>query len=477
MRSYWRSVWACLSAGSAATEMTKTGASSGTSPRRVSAITALRGGQSAERGRDRRARIVCLRDGILLQGLACLGGHFLRHGDLDGDEQIARAGAALGKAASAHPQRRAGLRARWDAQRDRAVQGGHPQRRAERRLGEGHRHSQGEVVAAAPEQVVRFDVHGDEQVAGRAAANAGHALAPDAQSRTVTDAGGYPDVDRAGLRRDARAEAVRAWVVDDLARAAAVAARLAEPERTLVAADESRAAAGRADVRTGAGPGPTAVAGPAGTGPGQLERKHRAVHGLVESQTYRRLDIGASRRPDVALPARRRPAGEQAAEDVAEPAGPGAGTATATEEVGHVERRAAGRPTGEAAAEAARAEQCPRLVVLLAAAVVGEHVVCLGHVLELGLGVGVARVLVRMQLAGELAVRLLDVGGRGVLRDAQRLVVVLLDVVPGAHRASPPLVLSVVFGQASGSSGGGASAGAGSVTPTIAGRSRRSPCR
>src|SRR6266496_70394 len=104
MRSYWRSVWACIPASWAATEMTKTGASSGTSPRRVSAITALRGGHAAERGRDRRARI---------------GGHLLRHGDLDGDEQIARATAALREPASAHPQRRAGLRAGRDAQRDR----------------------------------------------------------------------------------------------------------------------------------------------------------------------------------------------------------------------------------------------------------------------------------------------------------------------------------------------------------------------
>src|SRR6266516_2334864 len=473
MRSYWRSVWACMPASWAATEMTKTGASSGTSPRRASAITALRGGQAAERGRDRRPRIVSLRGGVLLQSLARLGGHLLRHRDLDGDEQIARAGAALGEAPTAHPQRRAGLRARRDAQRDRAVQGGHPQRRTERGLGVGHRHGQSEVVAAAPKQVVRVDVDRDEQVAGRAAASAGHALAPDAKPRTVTDAGGYPHVDRAGLRRDARAEAVGAGVVDDLARAAAVAARLAEPERTLVAADESRAAAGRADVRTGAGPGAAAVAGPAGTGSGQLQRKHRTVHGLVESETYRRLDIGASRRPDVALAARGRPAGEQAAEDVAEPAGPGAGTAT--EEVRHVERRAAGRPAGEPAAEAAPAEQCPRLVVLLAAAGVGEHVVRLGHVLELGLGVGVTRVLVGMQLTSELAIGLLDVGGRGVLGYAQRFVVVLLDVVPGAHRASPPLVVSIVFGQASGSSGG-ASAGAGSVTPPIAGRRTRSAC-
>src|SRR6266576_3538750 len=161
MRSYWRSVWACMPASWAATEMTKTGASSGTSPRRASAITALRGGQAAERGRDRRPRIVSLRGGVLLQSLARLGGHLLRHVDVDGDEQVA----------------------------------------------------------------------------GRPAASAGHALASDAKPRTVTDAGGYPDVDRAGLRRDARAEAVGAGVVDDLARAAAVAARLAEPERTLVAAD------------------------------------------------------------------------------------------------------------------------------------------------------------------------------------------------------------------------------------------------
>src|SRR5205085_2954064 len=83
---------------------------------------------------------------------------------------------------------------------------------------------------------------------------------------------------------------------------------------------------------------------------------------------------------------------------------------------------------------AAGPEQRALLVVLLAALVVGEHVVRLGDLLEARLGLGLSLVRVGVELARELAVGLLDLVGRGVLGDAERLVEVLLQEVPGAHR-------------------------------------------
>src|SRR5882757_177780 len=394
-----------------------------------------------DRGGDLRTGVVVLRRRVLLQRLAGLGVQLLRHGHLDGDEQITVAAAALVDAAPPYPQRAPARRAGGHLQRHRAVEGRHAQGGAQRRLGVRDGHGQGQVVALASEQLVRADVHGDEQVTGRAAPRAGHALAGDAQPGTVADAGRYPDVDGAGLHGDPAALAVGAGVVDDLAGAAAVAARLAEPERPLVAADETGATAGRARVGSRARTRTAAVTGPAGSRPGQLQRQHRPVNGLVETECHLGVDVLALRRADVAPPGRRAP-GEQPAEDLAEPTAPRAGAAA--EDVGHVERRPAAGEAGSAAevaaSRAAAGEQCAGLVVLLALVLVGEDVVGLGHVLELGFGLGVARVLVRVQLAGQLAVRLLDVGGRGVLGDAQRLVVVLLDVVLRAHRrTSPPL--------------------------------------
>src|SRR5206468_12805220 len=100
----------------------------------------------------------------------------------------------------------------------------------------------------------------------------------------VPNASGNADVDRARLRRDAAAQAVRARVVDDLPGPPAFHARLAEPERALVAADEPAAAAVRAPVRRRTGPGSRPTAGPARRRAGESQRQRRAVRGLVEVQ-------------------------------------------------------------------------------------------------------------------------------------------------------------------------------------------------
>ena len=80
-----------------------------------------------------------------------------------------------------------------------------------------------------------------------------------------------------------------------------------------------------------------------------------------------------------------------------------------------------------ATAEAAHARcaVAADLVVLFALLLVGEHVVCFRDFLELLLCCGVAGVQVRVVLAGELAVRLLDVAFACVFADTQCLIKVV----------------------------------------------------
>src|SRR5205085_1537038 len=70
----------------------------------------------------------------------------------------------------------------------------------------------------------------------------------------------------------------------------------------------------------------------------------------------------------------------------------------------------------------------------LATLVVGQNVVGLTDLLELLFGFGVALVGVRVVLAGEFPVRLLDLVSGSSFSDTEGLVVVLLKVVLGAHR-------------------------------------------
>ena len=216
-------------------------------------------------------------------------GQLRRHRDLDGHQQVAVT-TLLGRAPAPHPQRAPRRRAGRDLERHRAVEGRHPDRGSQRGLGVRHRNGQREVVALAGEQLVLADVHGHVQVAGRATAGSGQALARDPDLGAVLDAGRHPDVDRAGLGRDAAAAAVGARLVDQLAGALAVAARLAEAERALVVADETRARTGRAGPRRGAGLGAVAATGAAGSRTRQLQRQRLAAHRLVEAQ--RHLGVG-----------------------------------------------------------------------------------------------------------------------------------------------------------------------------------------
>ena len=94
---------------------------------------------------------------------------------------------------------------------------------------------------------------------------------------------------------------------------------------------------------------------------------------------------------------------------------------------------AATAKTASAESAHARCAVAADLVVLFALLLVGEHVVCFRDFLELLLCCCVAGVQVRVVLAGELAVRLLDVAFACVFANAQCLIKVVGQPVFTCH--------------------------------------------
>src|SRR3954453_15352266 len=93
------------------------------------------------------------------------------------------------------------------------------------------------------------------EVARRPTAQAGLALAGDADAGAILDAGRNIDRQSAFARGAAGAGTGRARIFDDLAAALAAGARELEREESLGMAETARAAAMRADFRLGAGLG------------------------------------------------------------------------------------------------------------------------------------------------------------------------------------------------------------------------------
>src|SRR4051794_232200 len=276
------------------------------------------------------------------------------------------------------------------------------------RLGDRERHLDLDVVALALEHRAVLHAGDHEQVAGRPAVAAGLALAGEADARALADAGG--DVHAVALRRahGALAVAGRARVLDDGARAVAAGARLRDREEALALRLEAAALAARADLRLGARPRAGPVAGRAARRHGDAERHLCALERLVERDADLGLEVAAAlglRAPRSRAALRAAP--EQVREDVAEAAGlEAAEAALAT---------AGARP----AAPATGAEEDPAAVVLLALVRVAHDVVGGLDLLEALLGLGVVRVAVRVVLARELAVGLLDLLGRRLAVDAE----------------------------------------------------------
>src|SRR6185437_2735042 len=259
-------------------------------------------------------------------------------------------------------------------------------------------------------------------------------LALELDPLAVADPGGDARLDGARAHRPPAAGAGRARVVDDQAAAAAGLARLGEREVPQVAAALPGTFAGRADPRHRAGLGAGAHSLLARALAGQPQRDGGAVDGVAEVQRRLGLDVSAAPRPGLLLGAPSRT--EDPAENVAQPAA-GAAATTAAEQVVKVEPvPAAGVAAGAGHPDPPAAEHRARLVVLLAPLLIGQDVVGLGDLLEALLGLRVALVGVRVILAGQLAVRLLDLVRGRTLGHAEGLVVVLLEEVLGAQRAS-----------------------------------------
>src|SRR5206468_3868392 len=145
------------------------------------------------------------------------------------------------------------------------------------RLGDRQRHLDLEVVALGLEHRGRLHARDDVEVAGRAAAATGLALAGQAHARAVLDAG--RDVDPVALDGAHRTAALacRAGVVDDRPRAAALRARLGDREQPLALALDAATLAARAHARRRARLGAGARARRARRGRRHRQRHLRAV--------------------------------------------------------------------------------------------------------------------------------------------------------------------------------------------------------
>src|SRR5215472_1281746 len=110
-----------------------------------------------------------------------------------------------------------------------AVDGRHLELAAERGRHHRDRHAAMQVGAIALEEAVAADREEDVEVAGRAAARAGLALAGEPDAGAVLDPGRDVDRERAVALHAAGARAGRAWIVDHLA--APVAGRAGPLER------------------------------------------------------------------------------------------------------------------------------------------------------------------------------------------------------------------------------------------------------
>jgi hypothetical protein len=273
------------------------------------------------------------------------------------------------------------------------------------------------------------DTGGDEQVARRTtvAPRTAPALEPDALA--VAHTRRQPHLDLARPALDAGAVAGGARVVDHVALARTVGARLREAEEALVVVDDPPAVALRAHVRGRARLGAASVAGRASRVAREVDRGRQAPYGVVEVE----VQLGLEVRPPVRAGAPARAAGR---------APPAAAVEQATEHVAQVAdvlepegARGPARAAGPGATEhAAHRAQLADLVVFLALSGVADDVVGRRHLLEALLGGLVAGVRVGVVLAGQLAVRALDVllGGR-VAHPEDAVVVLLEPLALGCH--------------------------------------------
>ena len=258
--------------------------------------------------------------------------------------------------------------------------------------------------------------HGDddEKIAGLAAALARLALTANGDDLAVVDAGGDAHGAALGGAHLAAPVALRAGIGDDLARALAVraGAHVLDGAKGRVGggAHLARAVAGGAGLGLRAGLGARALAifarlvahevdllvaapGRFLKGDGDIVAQVRAGHGALLAPGAAAAETAAKERREYVFHIK----------------------AAETAEAGEI----------SIAAGAARARLLMAEAVVLGALLgVGEHLIGLVDLLEFFLGVLVARVDVRVQLLGQLAVRRLDGGLVGRALDAEHFIIV-----------------------------------------------------
>ena len=207
-----------------------------------------------------------------------------------------------------------------------AFERGHFGFAADGRRGEADGHDAVQVVAVALEDVVLFHAHFDVEVAGRAAVDAGFAVAAGAQAHAVVDAGGDFDFQRFVCFDFALAVAAGAGVVDLFAAAPAVRAGLLHAEKALAHLHDALAVAVRTGFGAGARARAAAAAGAAFVPAGDADGFVFAGGGFFEGDFNGVAQVGA---PVDLPPAAPRAAHAGCAEDVAKDAAKGFGEVAA----------------------------------------------------------------------------------------------------------------------------------------------------
>ena len=295
-----------------------------------------------------------------------------------------------------------------------AVQGGHFHVRAQSRLGEGDGHLAPDIIAPALEN--GMGPHGNihMQVAGRAAVDAGVALASHIQNLLIVNARGHGDLQALVAADPPLAVAGLAGGLHDLARAAAAVAGLGGLDHTEGGALVDPHLACAMAVLTGFGRSPGRGAGAvtvvAGLNLGIGDGLFAAFGRLLKGDGNVGLHVAAP--PGSVGVGAPRAASAKAAEE-------------AVENVGEVEPGSLeGAASRGAAPEIGIYARVAELVVARPLVAVGKHLVGLVHLFELGLRFLVPRVQVRVILLRQLPVRLFDLVLRGPFGHAQHLVII-----------------------------------------------------
>src|SRR5690606_30802826 len=302
-----------------------------------------------------------------------------------------------------------------DLQHDVTVERRHLDRAAERRRREADRHLARQVLTVAREDRVRLHDDVDVEVTRRPAVTARLALARQPDAVAVVDACRHLDRKRPDLADDTRARAIGARLLDARTRAAADRARLLDREKALLHTHVAVAGARRARDALRAGRRPRAVARSARDPARNLDLDRVARDRLLE----RELELVAQVSAAVHL----RPAARSDAENVAE---------HVAEDVAECVRAESVRAEAAACPDTRMAEP----IVSRALAVVRQDLVGLLDLLELGLGLRIVRIAIRVILHRQAAVGLLQVLGARIAIHAEHFVVVALGHILD-HPQSP----------------------------------------